>query len=292
MKDEKRENRTSHKTIAASVVIHTLNEEINLPAALKSIDGVFAQVFVVDAGSTDRTLDIARERGAQVFQIKGSRESLVAQRNWALSNLPFKNEWVFILDADEMVPEDLQVEIRSAIEKGDPGVDGFWIRYKEIILGRWVKRAAIYPNWNMRLFRHAIGRYEKRTVNAHVNIPYERTAMLRAHFIHDDKRGFRSYIGRLAGVAAFEAQSFDELYKENNEIIRGRLFSKSAIERRRALKKIYYRLPMRPLLMFVYLYVLRLGVLEGRVGLYASLYRSIQELFATILRYERVNSNG
>jgi len=272
--------------VPASVVVHTLNEEVNLPHALESVCGRFSEVFVVDAGSTDKTKEIAQRFGATFVQIRGDRTTLVKQRNWALDNLPFTNEWVYILDADEAVPDDLHAEIATRVADPLPGVDGYWVRYKEIILHRWLKRSAIYPNWGLRLFKRGAARYEDRTVNAHVKIDHGRTGRLIAHFIHDDRRGFSAYVKRLSQVTKLEALSLDELYSANDKLMKGSLFSRSFIERRRALKRVYYRLPFRPLIMFVYLYVARLGFLEGRAGFYHSLFRACQELVVNILRYE------
>jgi hypothetical protein len=170
-----------------------------------------------------------------------------------------------------------------------PNVDAYWVRYKEIILNRWVKRSSIYPNWNLRLFKRHKARYEDRAINAHVKIDYARTSKLKAHFIHDDKRGFSAYLKRLSQITVVEALSLDELFTSDTNLMKGRLFSPSSVERRRALKKLFYYLPFRPMLMFLYLYIFRLGFLEGRAGLYNSLYRACQELFVNILRWEREN---
>jgi glycosyltransferase involved in cell wall biosynthesis len=280
-------NNSISTSLAVSVIVHCLNEEINLPHALKSVCGRFSEVFVVDAGSIDRTKEIALSYGANFVQIEGNRSTLVKQRNWALDNLPIKNEWVYILDADETVPNDLFEEISERVNNPLPNVDAYWVRYKEIFLNRWVKRSAIYPNWNLRLFKRHIARYEDRTVNAHVKIDHSRTLRLKAHFIHDDKRGISAYLKRLSQITIIEAISLNELYTSNGNLLKGRLFSPSSVERRRALKKLFYYLPFRPLLMFFYLYIFRLGFLEGKAGLYHSLYRACQELFVNILRWER-----
>jgi glycosyltransferase involved in cell wall biosynthesis len=272
--------------IPVSVLVHVLNEQINLPHALASVCGRFTQVFVIDAGSTDATKEIALQHGATFVQISGDRSTLVKQRNWALDNLPFSTEWVYVLDADESVPDDLYAEISGCVASGPDNIDGYWVRYKEIILGRWLKRSSIYPNWNMRLFKHRLSRYEDRSVNAHVRIDPARSGRIQAHFIHDDRRGFASYIRRLSGVIALEAASVDEISKKSEGLVKGNLFSSSFIERRRALKRLHLNLPCRPLITFCYLYVFRMGFLEGRAGLYACLYRASQDLFIDIMRYE------
>lgn len=279
-------SQTQQPLANVSVVVHVLNEEINLPHALRTVCGRFSEVFVVDAGSTDRTKEIAEEFGATFVQISGDKTTLVKQRNWALDNLPFFNEWAYILDADEQVPDDLYEEICDCVNNPKPDVDGYWVCYKEIILHRWLKRSGIYPNWGLRLFKHAIVRYEDRAVNAHVIIDHERSAQIKAHFIHDDKRGFKAYIKRLSSITVIEANSLNEIYSDDENLMKGSLFSRSVMERRRALKRIYYRLPFRPIIIFVYLYFVRFGFLEGRAGLYNCLYRACHELFVSILQFE------
>lgn len=276
---------------AVSVIVHVLNEEINLSHALKTVCGRFDEVFVVDAGSTDKTPEIAKEFGATFIQIKGDKTTLVKQRNWALENLPFKHDWVYIHDADEQVPDDLFEEICECVNTPKPDIDGYWVRYKEIILHRWLKRSGIYPNWGLRLFKHAKVRYEDRAVNAHVKIDHERSAQIQAHFIHDDKRGFKAYIKRLSSITVIEANSINEIYNDDQNLMKGSLFSSSVMERRRALKRIYYRLPFRPVIIFTYLYFIRMGFLEGRAGLYNCLYRACHELFVSILQFEAKGNN-
>lgn len=273
-----------------TIIIHAKDEERNLPFALKSVIGRFQKVIVVDAGSTDRTREIARDAGAEVVPITGDRTTLVRQRNWALSNVTFPTDWVFTLDADETVPDDLFEEVRRIAENPVVEFDGYWVRYKEVVFGRWIKRANIYPNYVLRLFRAGQAHYEDRSVNAHLLIRSGRTGYLQAHFIHDDRRGFAAYIKRLSGITVVEANSVGEIQEEGEgkNLLRANLFSRNFGERRRALKRIFYRLPFRPLFIFCYLYFIRLGILEGRAGLYFALYRSVHELFINMVRYEKL----
>lgn len=276
--------------INVTIFIHTLNEQVNLPHALRSVIPHFSEVIVIDAGSSDGTQEIAMASGAKLVQITGDRSTLVKQRNWALENIKPINEWVFILDADESIPSDLRNEISTVIHEKNDNIDGYWVRYKEVILGRTLTRATLYPNWNMRLLRASKARYENRTVNAHVNIPHQRTSKLFCHFIHDDKRGFKAYVKRMASITVVEALSLDEMYNSKDEnLMQGSLFSKSFISRRRALKKIFYKLPFRPLIIFFYLYFIRMGFLEGKPGLNHCIYKACTEAMVNILRWEAKN---
>jgi glycosyltransferase involved in cell wall biosynthesis len=143
-------NISSHR-VPLSVIIPIKNEAANLLRCLDCVKWA-DEIFVVDSQSTDGSIEIAQERGAKVvqFQFNGTWPK---KKNWALEHLPFRNEWAFILGAE--------VEIGKVIaEAGD--VVGYWINWRFMFMGRWL-RHAYYPNWNLRLFRHALDRYEKLT---------------------------------------------------------------------------------------------------------------------------------
>ena len=146
--------------VPVSVLIPIKNEAENLPRCLESVQWA-DEILVVDSHSTDGSAQIAEQHGAKVaqFDFNGTWPK---KKNWALENLSFKNDWVFILDADEVLPAEAQAEISNAIANaGD--VVGYWINRRFMFLGRWL-RHSYYPNWNLRLFRHALGRYERLTV--------------------------------------------------------------------------------------------------------------------------------
>ena len=119
------------------------------------------EVFVVDSQSTDRTASIAEEHGAKVvqFEYKGGWPK---KKNWALENLPFSHEWVLILDADECLPPEAEEEIKKIVTNPEVKHAGYWINRRYFFLGQPLKHA-YFPNWNLRLFRHKLGRYEKIT---------------------------------------------------------------------------------------------------------------------------------
>src|SRR5215813_7353760 len=146
-----------------AVLIPTLDEELNLPECLDSVSWA-DQVFVVDSLSRDRTVEIARARGAQVAQ--HAFENYSRQKNWALDTLPFAHEWVLIVDADERVTTELRAEIEALLAR--PVHAGYYVNRRFIFLGTWVRHAGWYPSWNLRLFRHRLGRYDNRAVHEHV----------------------------------------------------------------------------------------------------------------------------
>jgi glycosyltransferase involved in cell wall biosynthesis len=134
-----------------SVVIPTLNEEKNLPEALRSVAWA-DQVIVVDSGSTDRTVCLAKEAGAEVIQFEYPGYG-PKKKNWALKNLHFKHSWVFLLDADERVTPELRREIEARLIGG--GADGYLVDREFVFMGRSLQ--CFRPNWMMRLFKHRLG---------------------------------------------------------------------------------------------------------------------------------------
>ena len=145
--------------VPVSVIVPIKNEAENLPRCLASVAWA-DEIFVVDSQSSDGSQKIAQEHGAQVVQF-AFNGTWPKKKNWALEHLPFRNDWVFILDADEVLPAEAEAEFRSAIANAG-ATAGYWINRRFMFMGRWL-RHAYYPNWNLRLFRHSLGRYEKLT---------------------------------------------------------------------------------------------------------------------------------
>lgn len=274
-------------TVPVTVIIHTLNEEINLPHALKSVIGWAEQVCVVDSGSADHTQQIAREMGAELYSRECSRVGLVDQRNWALEIIPFRNDWVFILDADERIEPGLKDEVEGIVVNDDGSKDGYWCRFKLFFMGKWIRRSSMYPSWSMRLFRHKLVRYEIRDVNSHPLVKPGREGYLQGHIHNEDNRGFSFYLKRLDEFSTLESRAYEKRLRSlgQESLLKGRLFG-SRVERRRYLKNLFIRLPFRPLLLFVYLYFVRLGFLDGRAGFDYSLFKAICEWAITVKRIE------
>lgn len=247
-------------TIDLTVLILTLNEEANLPQALESVTGWASAVFVLDSGSTDRTVELAKAQGVKVFT--HAFENYASQRNYALKELPIETEWVLFLDADEWLPEDLKEEISTVI--GSKQLEnGFFVAYKLMWMGKWI-RHGYYPTWLMRLFRRGKAAVGERGVNEHVKVEGE-TGYLKHPFIHEDRKGISSWIEKHNRYASMEA---DVLLNREGEL-RGRLFG-TPPERTQWIRfHVWYRLPplVRPFIYFSYRFVLRGGFLDGRPGL-------------------------
>src|SRR5947208_1753582 len=150
------------------VLIQTFNEEENLPHTLASLRGWVNRVFIVDSGSTDRTVALAEEFGATV--VHHPWEGYAAQKNWALDNLPFQSNWILILDADEAVSTELRTEIEELVSRPLDSVPqaGFYLNRVFIFMGRQIRHCGYFPSWNLRLFKRGRARYEDRMVHEHM----------------------------------------------------------------------------------------------------------------------------
>jgi len=248
---------------------------LNLPDCLRSVSWA-DEVFVVDSFSRDRTLEIARAHGANVVQ--HAFESYSRQKNWALETLPFRNEWVLILDADERVTPDLQCEIERVVTSGGDARDGYYLNRRVIFLGTWVRHAGWYPSWNLRLFRHQLGRYDDREVHEHI-VLNGRAGYLNADLLHADRRGLEAFVARHNRYSTLEAAARRKA--ERGAPDRARLpvsLLASPVQRKRFLReRVWPNLPAKPVVLFIYMYVLRRGFLDGRAGLALCVFHAFQE---------------
>jgi glycosyltransferase involved in cell wall biosynthesis len=237
-----------------SVVILTKNEEARLPSCLASVARC-DDVLVLDSGSTDRTVALARAAGARVL-VNPFRD-FAQQRNHAMEAGAFRHPWVFHLDADELMTPELAAEC-AALRADDPH-DGYFAAPRMMFHGRWLRRCTDHPAWQARCVRAGRFRFVQ-AGHGQREAAGMRMGHLRHGYLHDisapDESAWeakhRSYAREEA--AAFLAQPRSGLHA---------LWSRSPLERRRALKHLSYRLPARPLLRFVYQYLLRGGCLDG-----------------------------
>lgn len=250
-----------------SVLVLTRNEQANIAACLESVQWA-GEVFVVDSFSTDGTPAIAGRSGAKVYL--HAFEGYATQRNWALDHLPFSNDWVLMLDADERVPSALAAEIARVVRAPANLHAGFYLRFRHIFLGRWLRHGGLHTTWVLRLFRRRLVRLEERPLNEHAIL--DGTAgYLREPFDHDDRKPLSEWVAKHNRYAGLEAEEFfkETLAGGYGSSIRVRYWGSQA-ERKRWIKlKIWNRLPLllRPFLFFFRNYFLQLGFLDGRAGL-------------------------
>ena len=275
------------KGVPVSIIVPVRNEAANLARCLDSVKWA-DEIFVVDSHSTDETAQIAEACGAKVVQFDFNG-TWPKKKNWALENLPFKNAWVFILDADEVLPPEAEAEFANTIA-GPGEVAGYWINRRFMFMGKWL-RHSYYPNWNLRLFRHALGRYEKLTdadtrsgdneVHEHV-IVQGPTGRLRCEMDHYAFPTVEVFVEKHNRYSNWEARvSADRQLSGSAAQI-----SSGDVERRRKLKQLSQRLPFRPLLRFLYIYVWQKGFLDGREGFYFARLHGFYEFLSVAKTYE------
>lgn len=270
-----------------SVLVPTLNEELNLAACLESVAWA-DEIFVVDSFSTDATLEVARRHTDCIYQ--HPFEDYSRQKNWALDTLPFSHPWVLILDADERVTPELRDEIQNVVR--DPAaLDGYYLNRRFFFLGRWIRHCGWYPSWNLRLFKHALGRYDSRQVHEHL-VLRGRAGYLRHDLLHQDQRPLEAFIARHNRYSTLEAEARLRAEKDRSATaLRPSPFG-GPVERKRWLReRVWPSLTAKPLALFVYMYFLRRGFLDGPEGLAFCLFHAFQE-FTVGLKLRELRRSG
>jgi glycosyltransferase involved in cell wall biosynthesis len=237
--------------VRISIALITLDEEANLPRTLESVmplvrDGT-GEIIVVDSGSTDRTLEIARSFGAKIFI--ETWKGFAATKNSAMEK--GSGEWVLQLDADEALEPDLANEISAAIQ--NTNLVGFWIPRKNFFLGRWIKHGGFYPDPKLRLIRRGAGKFEE--YGAHPTIKVNGpTGRLKHALIHNAYPTLRGYIDHMNSYSSSGADiAVAKGHRDFNLI----------------------NILLRPKLTFIYNYFLRLGFLDGREGFLLHFYHAV-----------------
>ncbi|HEY3756464.1 MAG TPA: glycosyltransferase family 2 protein [Opitutaceae bacterium] len=252
-----------------SVLIPARNEAANLRACIASASDA-AEVVVVDSGSTDGTPDLARELGAKVVDFRWDG-AFPKKKNWALANVPWKYEWVFILDADERITPELARELAQVA--AEPEAEGYYVNRRFWFLDGWLKHCGYYPSWNLRFFRHALGRYEQlpgaagsdsgdNEVHEHV-VLQGRSARLQSDMDHYAFPTISSWVEKHNRYSNWEARV---LVSSAASAAAHRANIAADLARKRRLKHLAGRVPFRPTLRFLYHYVLRAGFLDGYRG--------------------------
>ena len=255
-----------------SVLILTLNEEVDLPACLESVSWC-DDVVVFDSFSTDRTEQIATAAGARFFQHKF--DNYASQRNASLEEVEYKYPWVFMLDADERFTSELVEEIARTLPVTDDDVSLFRLRRKDMFMGRWLRRSSGYPTWFGRMMRVGRVRFD-REINEDT-VTDGRAGFLNGHMVHHPfSKGLAYWFERHNRYSSMEAAA---LITEVSERMKFRdAFSSDPSIRRKTMKQLAYRMRFRPLLAFVYLYLLRAGFLDGLAGFRYCMLRFIYEV--------------
>lgn len=254
-----------------SVLILTKNEEQDLPGCLDSV-AWSDDVHVFDSFSTDGTEGAARARGANFVQRKF--DGYASQRNAALDELPFRHEWIFILDADERLTSELAKEMQRAVGAATAGVNGFRVRRRDFFQGTWLKHAQISPYY-IRLVRRGKARYT-REINEVLEVE-GKVAELKSPLDHFPfSKGMAHWISKHNVYSTMEAQIIAGGLSRRDASWKAALAGADFHARRKAQKAIFYRMPGRPLIKWLYMMFVRGAILDGRAGI---VYANLQAMY-------------
>jgi glycosyltransferase involved in cell wall biosynthesis len=275
--------------LPVSVIIPARNEAKNLPRCLAALRDI-SEVYVIDSQSTDATIEIAGEFGAKVVQFHYAG-GWPKKRQWAIDALPLANDWILLLDADEVLTPELQAEIGRAIR--NENINGYRICLQMYFLGRRLRYCGA-NFWKMSLFRRGKGRYECRLkdqnasmadMEVHEHVVVEgATADLKNPLIHHNVESLSRYIEKHDEYSNWESRVLaqgDAGAKELEPTLFG-----SQAQRRRWLKLRLFGLPGSPVLLFLYRYFLRFGFLDGVPGLIYCGFQAIQMFHTKAKIYE------
>jgi glycosyltransferase involved in cell wall biosynthesis len=252
--------------LTAIILAH--NESKHLARCIRSFEGLAVEIVVVDCFSSDDTAEIARSLQARVYQ--HAWVNYAVQFQWALDHCEITTPWVIRIDADEYVDDDLARELGELLPSTPDEVTGYYVRRKYLFLGKWIRHGAMYPVRHLRVWRTGAGRIEQRWMDEHIVLTAGVAEELAGNIVDDNQNSVSWWIAKHNGYATREMIDMLNLkyrFMPLDDQLCGQPDSQ-ARRQRRLKQTVYSRLPLfvRPVLYFVYRYVVRLGFLDGRKG--------------------------
>jgi glycosyltransferase involved in cell wall biosynthesis len=250
-----------------SVIIMTKNEAANLPTCLVSLQALNAEIFIVDSGSSDRTTEIAKEAGCQIFYHPWVNHA--KQFNWALQNLPITTPWIMRLDADEHLTPELVAELQSTLPQAPKEITGYEVKRRVFFMGRWIRHGGYYPTWLLRVWRTGLGTCEQRWMDEHIILSEGKVVNLKNDIIDENKKGLTFWTGKHNSYADREVKDLFGIIEEEQDELLDRTLTSQASQRRWVKKNLYARSPLflRAFIYFLMRYIIGLGFLDGKEGL-------------------------
>ena len=275
-----------------AILILTHNEELNIAKSIDSLLPLTHRIFVVDSGSTDRTVEICRSRGVEIAHRAWT--TYADQFNWGLDHFNFGSEWIMRMDADEELTSELVEQIKIFLENPPADISGVYVRRRVYFMGRWIKHGGYYPTWLLRVFRCKIGRCEALWMDEHIVLSGGHTINLYADIIDNNNKNLTFWTDKHNKYADREVRDLiaKRICRGHNDLLAASLSGSQAESRRWVKDNIYGRAPLflRAYLYFLYRYFLRLGFLDGREGLIFHFLQGFWYRFlvdAKLLEYER-----
>lgn len=246
-----------------TAIILTLNEEKNIEECIKSIKSIVKRIVVVDSFSTDRTVEIAKELGAEVLQNKWINYS--TQFIYAIEKANIDTTWVFRIDADERLTEKSAAELEKlTTEHETDDVNGIIVRFEVNFMGKALRHGGIYPIKVLRVFKNGKAHMENRNMDEHIVLDEGKSVEMKNDCIHQDFKSLYAWTEKHNKYS--DREVLDYLNRE--EAQSNNALSKGAKFKRFVKFKIYYKLPMgmRAQLYYCYRYYFKLGFLDGKEG--------------------------
>lgn len=271
------------------VMIPTFNERAHIEEAVRNAREV-GPVFVLDSLSTDGTQELARAAGATV--VEHAFENYSRQKNWGLDNLPFRGEWVFILDADERITPGLRDEL-VRLARGGRSKDGYLVNRVVLFMGRQIRHGGLFPSWNLRFFRRGSCRYEDRSVHEHMVCNGE-TGYLRHLMLHIRRESISQYLAKHIRYADMESEEWMKNATGSGGGAKPSRLFRDTLRYRQWLRRVVWPVvPFKPMVRFVYMYVFRLGFLDGLAGWHlACLMASYEYMIALLYKDKMQRARG
>ena len=254
-----------------TAIILTKNEEVNIKKCIESIKPIVRRIIVVDSGSTDDTVSIAKDLGADVLVNELKPFLYAKQFLYGMEHGNITTKWVFRIDADEELTKESAAEIdKLCNENEDTDVNGIVVRFEVNFMGRAIRHGGVYPLRKLLLFKYGKGNIEDRCMDEHCVLYEGRSVEVRHDSLHHDDKGLSAWIDKHNNYSTREMQDyFNSLAFSGSTGLGGEHALDAKAKFKRFLRwKIYYRLPagFRAYAYYFYRYYIRLGFLDGRAG--------------------------
>jgi glycosyltransferase involved in cell wall biosynthesis len=268
-------------SVPVSVIVLTWNEERNIRACLSSVAWA-DQVLVIDSGSADSTVPLARSLGAEVVEQPWLGFS--GQREFALRLAELRHDWVYFVDADEWVSPQLATEISERV--AGPACTAYAQRFRLVFQGTWIRHCGWYGgSWIVRLVDRRYTKFDGSLVGERVYVDGP-TARLRHDLVDEDRKGLAAWLHKHVRYAELEAQRRSSLgpLRERFRMLRRPRKDTRPLSRAVMKDVIFPLVPAKPFALFLYMYVARFGLLDGRAGLHFCFYHAWYEASVSALQ--------
>ena len=259
------DNKLENLSEDITAVVLTYNEEKHIERCILSMNKFVKRIIIIDSFSTDNTLNIIKKYNIETLQNKFVNQS--KQLNWGLNNSNIKTEWILRIDADEILTKSLIKKVSKNLKDYSPNISGITVNRKLIFIGKKIDFGGFFPHKTLRVWRNGKGKCEDAWLDEHVVVDGE-VIHINEDIIDENLNNLNWWINKHKSYAIREAINF-LLTKKNLEDNDLKINNLGQFSKKKIKLEIYYKLPvfLRPLLLFLYSYFFRLGLLNGWRGL-------------------------